>query len=96
MIRRIYYRVLEIIYSTLVLVKEEEEKDLKVLFISVQSTSYDTIKRDVRNSLETQLGLLGGTLGLFTGFSILSGVEIIFFVLKFFFRFFGRLKTLMK
>ena len=31
------------------------------------------------------LGLIGGTMGLFTGFSILSGMEILYFVAKFFF-----------
>ena len=31
------------------------------------------------------LGLIGGTMGLFTGFSILSGIEILYFVAKFFF-----------
>ena len=33
-------------------------------------------------TLEAQLGLIGGTMGLLTGFSILSGVEIIFYILK--------------
>ena len=35
-------------------------------------------------TLEAQLGLIGGTMGLLTGFSILSGVEIIYFILRFF------------
>ena len=30
------------------------------------------------------VGLIGGTMGLFTGFSILSGVEIIYYLAKFF------------
>ena len=34
--------------------------------------------------MEAQLGLVGGTMGLLTGFSILSGVEIIYFLLRFF------------
>ena len=34
---------------------------------------------------EAQLGLIGGTMGLLTGFSLLSGVEIIYFVVSFFF-----------
>ena len=33
---------------------------------------------------EAALGLIGGTMGLFTGFSILSGVEIIYYLAKFF------------
>ena len=34
--------------------------------------------------MEAQLGLIGGTMGLLTGFSILSGVEIIYYAIKFF------------
>ena len=37
-------------------------------------------------TLVGQLGLIGGTMGLFTGFSILSGIEIIYFAAKFLFR----------
>ena len=33
---------------------------------------------------EAALGLIGGTMGLFTGFSILSGVEIIYYLAKLF------------
>ena len=53
--------------------------------------------------MEAQLGLIGGTMGLLTGFSILSGVEIIYYLLRFvlfwaditndFFRFFMSLKV---
>ena len=32
---------------------------------------------------EAALGLIGGTFGLFTGFSIISGVEIVFFTFKY-------------
>ena len=32
--------------------------------------------------MEAALGLVGGTMGLLTGFSILSGVEIIYYLLK--------------
>ena len=35
--------------------------------------------------MESALGLIGGTMGLLTGFSILSGIEIIYYALKFFF-----------
>ena len=36
-------------------------------------------------TLESALGLIGGTMGLLTGFSILSGVEIIYYVIQLFF-----------
>ena len=35
-------------------------------------------------TLESALGLIGGTMGLLTGFSILSGVEIIYYVIQIF------------
>ena len=33
--------------------------------------------------MEAALGLVGGTMGLLTGFSILSGVEILYYLLHF-------------
>ena len=33
---------------------------------------------------EAALGLIGGTMGLLTGFSILSGVEIIYYLFRFY------------
>ena len=32
---------------------------------------------------EAQLGLIGGTMGLLTGFSLLSGIEILYYVVRF-------------
>ena len=40
--------------------------------------------QDIKVTLEAQLGLIGGTMGLLTGFSILSGVEIVYFLIKLF------------
>ena len=37
---------------------------------------------DFQVTIEAQLGLIGGTMGLLTGFSILSGVEIIYYLLR--------------
>ena len=34
--------------------------------------------------MEGALSLVGGTMGLLTGFSILSGVEIVYFMIRFF------------
>ena len=57
---------------------------LQLVQIYFDTASYDEIERDVKVTLEAQLGLIGGTMGLLTGFSILSGVEIVYFVIKFF------------
>ena len=48
-----------------------------------EPATYDEIERDKKLTLEAQLGLIGGTMGLLTGFSILSGVEIIYYAIKF-------------
>ena len=47
------------------------------------AATYDEIEKDVKVTLEAALGLIGGTMGLLTGFSILSAVEIIYYVIKF-------------
>ena len=45
--------------------------------------TYDLIEKDAKLTLEAQLGLIGGTMGLFSGFSTLSAVEILYFASKF-------------
>ena len=55
---------------------------LQLVQIYFDTATFDEIERDVKVTLEAQLGLIGGTMGLLTGFSILSGVEIIYFTIK--------------
>ena len=55
---------------------------MEVIEIYFGAATYDEIEKDVRVTLEAALGLIGGTMGLLTGFSILSGVEIIFYIIK--------------
>ena len=50
--------------------------------IYFDTATYDEVESDVKVTLEAQLGLIGGTMGLLTGFSILSGVEILYYVIK--------------
>ena len=58
----------------------------RVRFINIYfgTATYDEIAKDEKVTTEAALGLIGGTMGLFTGFSILSGVEIIYYLAKFF------------
>ena len=42
------------------------------------------MEQDKKMTIEALLGLIGGTMGLLTGFSILSGVEIIYYAIRFF------------
>ena len=43
----------------------------------------DEADNNLKVTMEAQLGLIGGTMGLLTGFSILSGVEIIYYLFRF-------------
>ena len=45
----------------------------------------DTVNKDRAAKFVDMLSAIGGTMGLLTGFSIISGVEIFYFLLKFFF-----------
>ena len=45
--------------------------------IYFDTATFDDIERDKKIKTEAQLSLIGGTMGLLTGFSIISGVEII-------------------
>jgi hypothetical protein len=63
--------------------REKEYAPLQLIHIYFDTNTYDKINRSLKLSLEGQLGLIGGTMGLFTGFSILSGIEMIYFALKF-------------
>ena len=57
---------------------------MQVIQIYFDTATYDEIERDVKVTINAQLGLIGGTMGLLTGFSILSGVEILYYLAKFF------------
>ena len=59
---------------------------LDLVYIGFDTATFDRVDRDIKNTPETQIALLGGTFGLFTVFSILSGVEIVFFAFKSLFR----------
>ena len=46
------------------------------------ATTFDRITRDRAAKFEDKLSAIGGTMGLLTGFSIISGVEIVYFGIK--------------
>ena len=45
-------------------------------------TTFDTITKDRAAKFVDMLSAIGGTMGLLTGFSIISGVEIVYFGIK--------------
>ena len=53
--------------------------------IYFDTPTFDRITKDRAAKFEDMLSAIGGTMGLLTGFSIISGVEILYFVGKFFF-----------
>ena len=62
------------------------ERNLRLVRIYFDTATFDDIERDKKIKTEAQLSLIGGTMGLFSGFSIISGIEIIFFLAKFLYR----------
>ena len=53
---------------------------VEILF---NTPTFDKIKMDERANFVVKMSSFGGTMGLLTGFSLISGVEIIYFVVKF-------------
>ena len=67
---------------------EELSSTLQLVEIFFDTATFDDIERDKKINTEAQLGVIGGTMGLLTGFSIISGVEIIFFIFRSFLNYF--------
>ena len=42
-------------------------RDLTIIQVFPDTTSFDLIDRDTKNTMETQLAVIGGTMGLLTG-----------------------------
>ena len=62
--------------------EELPRSTLQLVQIYFDTATFDKVERDRKIKTEAQLSLIGGTMGLLTGFSVISGVEIIFFLLK--------------
>ena len=60
-----------------------EYAPMQLVQIYFNTATYDKVEKDEMVSLEAQLGLIGGTMGLLTGFSILSGAKILYYLGKF-------------
>ena len=59
------------------------EPNLKYVRIYFDTSTFDIIKKDRAAKFVDMLSAIGGTMGLLTGFSIISAVEIIYFIVKF-------------
>ena len=56
--------------------------NLRVVRIYFDTTTFDRITKDSAAKFFDMWSTIGGTLGLLTGFSIISGVEILYFAAK--------------
>ena len=54
-----------------------------IIGIYIDTPAFDQVTKDVAATKNDMFSSIGGTLGLLTGFSILSGVEILYFIGKF-------------
>ena len=57
-------------------------KKLRYVRIYFEATTFDRITKDRAAKFVDMLSAIGGTMGLLTGFSIISGVEIAYFGIK--------------
>ena len=53
--------------------------NLRYVRIYFDATTFDKIQKDRSAKFVDMISAIGGTLGLFTGFSIISAVEIVYF-----------------
>ena len=60
------------------------DSELKLRFVRIYfyATTFDKITKDKTAKFVDKLSAIGGTMGLLTGFSIISGVEIVYFGVK--------------
>ena len=60
----------------------EWRNKLRYVKIYFETPTFDRIEKDRAAKFVDMLSAIGGTMGLLTGFSIISGVEIIYFTAK--------------
>ena len=61
---------------------DSEELNLRYVRIYFYATTFDKITKDRAAKFVDMLSAIGGTMGLLTGFSIISAVEIVYFAIK--------------
>ena len=66
---------------------EPNPKYFKYVKIFFDTPTFERIKKDRAAKFVDMLSAIGGTMGLLTGFSIISGVEILYFSIKIIFNF---------
>ena len=60
----------------------EWKNKLRLVRVYFDTPTFDRIEKDRAAKFVDMLSAIGGTMGLLTGFSIISGVEILYFTAK--------------
>ena len=60
--------------------EESFTKDISIIEVQMEGQSHVTMKQSLRHPLSSKIGELGGTLGVFTGFSFVALVEIVYWM----------------
>ena len=71
-----------IFYFTYDFLEFKWENTLRYVRIYFDTPTFDRITKDKAAKFVDMLSAIGGTMGLLTGFSIISGVEILYFTSK--------------
>ena len=67
----------------MILISDFEWKNqLRFVRIYFETPTFDRITNDIAAKFMDKFAVIGGTMGLLTGFSIISGVEILYFITK--------------
>ena len=69
---------------------------MRFVRIYFDTPTFDRITKDRAAKFVDMLSAIGGTMGLLSGFSIISGVEILYFLIKGFLSFFKARKIINK
>ena len=77
-----WLKVLILTYDRQILLGYKRRTELHWVQIYFATPTFDLITKEEKANFVTKLSLIGGTLGLLAGFSIISGFEIIFFLVK--------------
>ena len=70
------------VYLKHIILEYQYASKLHYVKISFNTPKFDKITKDSAAKFVDKLSAIGGTMGLLTGFSIISGVEILYFAFK--------------
>ena len=71
----------------------EFKSQLHYVKITFDTPKFEQITKDRAAKFVDQISAIGGTMGLLTGFSIISAVEILYFLIRINIHYFSRLKN---